>query len=233
MITIVIRMLFLSFALSAALLIQSADSRAQSIPGGSYKDTCRQISVVGGNLVAQCKTAGGDWHNSTLQYHDCSGDIRNDNGTLKCKHSSINPGNPFGQLQEFLPRHTHRRQQAQGPVQEDERGLEQYEHQLQELFGRHMERQRRPRMQGSGSGGSVPRGSYKNSCNDYYTEGNRLYASCKKKNGGRRDTSINYKNCNKDIWNDNGSSPAEAAGRKRLFAQGQLQEHLQEHLRRR
>ncbi|MCA9811194.1 MAG: hypothetical protein KC473_12710, partial [Candidatus Dadabacteria bacterium] len=88
----IFRVLILSFTLSVAIFMQGTDSRAQNIPGGSYKDTCRQISVVGGNLVAQCKTVGGDWHNSTLQYHDCSGDIRNDNGTLKCKHSSINPG---------------------------------------------------------------------------------------------------------------------------------------------
>lgn len=138
---IMTRILFLSLTLCGALLVSGPHSSAQSTPGGSYKQTCRQISVVGGNLVAQCQRADGSWRNSALNYYDCSGDIWNDNGDLACK--------------------------------------------------------------GSGSG-NVPRGSYKNSCNNYYTEGNRLYASCQKRNGGWRDTSINYRNCDKDIWNDNG-----------------------------
>ncbi len=62
--------------------MQGTDSRAQNIPGGSYKDTCRQISVVGGNLIAQCQKVDGNWQSSKLLYHDCSGEIRNENGTI-------------------------------------------------------------------------------------------------------------------------------------------------------
>jgi hypothetical protein len=49
-----------------------------------------------------------------------------------------------------------------------------------------------------------PKGSYKKSCKDIRVDGKYLKAECKKHEGGWRYTDINYKNCDKDIINDNG-----------------------------
>jgi hypothetical protein len=137
----------LSILLFISIIFVGAEAMAQKpVPSGSYKDSCRTIQIVGGTLIAQCQKIDGSWQNSTLQYATCEGDIRNDNGKLKCKQKTK-----------------------------------------------------------SKTSKSAPKGSYKKSCKNYYTEGKRLYAQCEKKNGGWRSSSINYKNCNKDIWNSNGN----------------------------
>lgn len=201
---IIIRILFLSLTLCGAVLVSGPDSSAQSTPGGSYKETCRQISVVGGNLVAQCQRADGSWRNSALNYYDCSGDIWNDNGSLKCKHSSINPGKtPSGSYRDSCRDIRTDGNQLKAQCQKRNGSWNNSKINYKNCSGDIWNDNGDLACKGSGSG-NVPRGSYKNSCNNYYTEGNRLYASCQKKNGGWRDTSINYRNCDKDIWNDNG-----------------------------
>ncbi len=52
---------------------------------------------------------------------------------------------------------------------------------------------------------NVPKGSYRESCKNYEVEGNKLKAWCKRRDGSYHSTSINYKNCKGDIWNDNGN----------------------------
>lgn len=84
--------------LSSALLILSlityVSANAQNIPGGSYKDTCRSIQVLGGTLTAQCQKVDGSWKNTALQYNDCEGGITNQNGNLTCKHG-VKPVKPL------------------------------------------------------------------------------------------------------------------------------------------
>jgi len=55
------------------------------------------------------------------------------------------------------------------------------------------------------AGKQPPNGSYKNSCKNIRVDGKQLKAKCEKKNGKWNNTSIKYKNCNKDIKNDNGN----------------------------
>ena len=53
-------------------------------------------------------------------------------------------------------------------------------------------------------GKQLPNGSYKQSCKDSSVEGKWLYSKCKRTNGNWNNTSLKYKDCNKDIWNNNG-----------------------------
>jgi len=55
-----------------------------SLPKGSYKQTCRYIRVDGKQLKAQCKKTDGGWRDTDINWKNCSGDIYNDNGRLKC-----------------------------------------------------------------------------------------------------------------------------------------------------
>lgn len=206
MTVIISRILFLSFVVCTAIFLQSEDSNAQSIPGGSYKDTCRQISVIGGNLIAQCQRSDGNWQSSKLLYSDCQGDIWNDNGTLKCKHSSINPSGraPAGSYRGSCKDIRVDGNQLKAKCEKRNGAWNNTSLNYKKCSGDIWNENGELGCKGSGSGGKVPAGSYKQSCKDYYTEGNWLYAKCQKKNGGWYNSSIKYSNCNKDIWNNNG-----------------------------
>ncbi len=81
------RIAALSFALIICSLISNVYANAQNLPPGSYKDTCRSISVLGGTLTAQCQRVDGSWKNTAIQYYDCEGGITNENGNLTCRHN--------------------------------------------------------------------------------------------------------------------------------------------------
>lgn len=50
----------------------------------------------------------------------------------------------------------------------------------------------------------LPPGNYKETCRGINVEGNRLWAECRKEDGGWRESSINYNNCYSDLANQNG-----------------------------
>lgn len=175
------------------------------VPNGSYKDTCRMIQVIGGTLIAQCQKKDGTWRNSTLRYETCEGDIRNENGELKCKQKA----KPVKPLPKGSYKSTCKDIRVDGDYlrakcEKRNGGWNNTKIKYKKCSGDIWNDNGELRCKKSGSA-SVPRGSYKKSCKNYYTEGNRLYAKCEKKNGGWKSSSINYKNCNKDIWNDNGN----------------------------
>lgn len=57
-----------------------------------------------------------------------------------------------------------------------------------------------PQWQGSG----LPYGSYQRTCRNIRSNGYRLDATCQKRNGDWRNTSLNYRYCRGAIVNDNG-----------------------------
>src|SRR5262250_3222683 len=50
----------------------------------------------------------------------------------------------------------------------------------------------------------LPRGSYKETCQNIRMYGDRLYAVCETRDGGWRNTSIDVDNCGDGLINDNG-----------------------------
>jgi hypothetical protein len=149
-------------------------------PGGSYQQTCRKIGVRGSTLHAECQNTGGGWQSTELRdYNRCNGEIQNINGNLQCT------GNNRG---------------GYGP--NDGRGDD---HGRDADRGRDHDRDHdgdrdhdRDRYNGA------PRGSYYQTCQNVQVNGNTLTASCQKKNGKTRNTSLhNYQQC-RDIENDNG-----------------------------
>jgi len=68
---------------------------AQSRPSGSYQQTCKNIGVNGSGLHATCKDTNGNWQSTQLaDYQNCSSEIVNDNGTLRCNGGNgYNNGN--------------------------------------------------------------------------------------------------------------------------------------------
>src|ERR1700743_1187601 len=60
-------------------------ANAQSLPPGSYQQTCKNIDYRDNVLAANCQDSGGHWQSALL--HDvagCRSDIINDDGSLRC-----------------------------------------------------------------------------------------------------------------------------------------------------
>ncbi len=58
---------------------------AAQAPGGSYRETCRDVEVRGSTLYANCKDANNEWRRTELRDYDrCGGEIQNLNGSLQC-----------------------------------------------------------------------------------------------------------------------------------------------------
>ena len=55
------------------------------LPRGSYKQTCRDLSVNGDILNAQCQNRNGNWRWSSIDFGDCYGEVVNRNGRLVCE----------------------------------------------------------------------------------------------------------------------------------------------------
>lgn len=55
------------------------------IPAGTYSQTCRNVSVQGDRLVAECQKRNGDWRQTSLDdFQRCTSAPANDNGKLVC-----------------------------------------------------------------------------------------------------------------------------------------------------
>lgn len=80
------------FALIATL--SPVKAFAQSIPPGSYRDSCRNIRVSNGVLSAECAVPDGRMHRKTsIELSKCAGrDIENNSGRLECWLSPAEPG---------------------------------------------------------------------------------------------------------------------------------------------
>jgi hypothetical protein len=170
-------------ALSAMVLV--APVAAQTVPNGSYQQSCRDVAVRGnGVLVATCTAANGQWVNSRLDIASCRrDDIANINGQLTCaryNNGNYNNGN-------YNSNDRDRDWRNRG-----ERGYS----------GNN----------GYGNNGyntgrwALPGGSYTQSCDNTAMRGRMLTASCTASNGSRVTSSLDVSRCRQDsdIANING-----------------------------
>ena len=75
-------------ALVIFLLGLGSLANAQSVPPGSYQQTCKNIDYRGDVLVANCQDSGGHWQNAQLrEVQFCRSDIINDDGALRCSRA--------------------------------------------------------------------------------------------------------------------------------------------------
>jgi len=154
-----------------ALGLGGAAITCQAQPGGSYRQTCRDVSVHGSDLRATCQDQGGNWRNTELRdFNRCNGEIQNLNGNLSC--AGGNSGGGYGS----------------GDHRDGDNRYGDRDH------DRDHDR----------NGYNGPPGSYSQTCSNIQVNGNTLQASCQKKNGKTKTTSLhNFRDC-RDIQNDNG-----------------------------
>ncbi len=164
---------------------------AQSAPSGSYQQTCRNIGVRNYTLYAECQDTSNNWQSTQLRDYDrCSGEIQNINGSLQCTgNGGYNNGGyangGYGNGNYGRDRDRDRDYDHDGDNDRDRNGNWGYN-------------------RGGYGDNGIPYGSYSQTCQNIRVNGNRLDASCQKRNGKLKHTSLNnFQGC-REIENDNG-----------------------------
>jgi hypothetical protein len=176
---------------AAASLIGTALSpaAAQSVPNGSYQQSCTNIRIRGDQLIARCNLPRGGTARSSITLDSCRrGDIANVNGQLTCNGN----GNGYGR--------GHRDGNGNYNGNGNHNGNGDYNGN-----GNH---NGNGDYNGNGNyngNGYAPGGSYQGSCTNIQMNGSTLTASCTPPNGSRITSSINASQCRgADIANVNG-----------------------------
>ncbi|MDB5043446.1 MAG: hypothetical protein JWN27_4172 [Candidatus Eremiobacteraeota bacterium] len=182
--------LILRAMLGVSLLAASiAPAGAQTVPSGSYQQSCTNVHTRGDQLIANCTSSQGGRVRSSIALDSCRGDIANSNGQLICNVD--NSGNGY--------RHNHHNGQNGNGNYGGGNGN--YGGQNGNYGGGNGN-------YGGGNGnygGSTPAGSYQQSCNNAGMRGGLLTATCPESNGSQLTTSLNVRQCGgTDIANRNG-----------------------------
>jgi hypothetical protein len=88
-----------AIAAAAMLLPLAAAPAAAQMPGGSYRQSCRDVQVRGDRLTAICRTRDGGWNQTSIgSIGQCAGGIANSDGRLVCgtRGGGFNTGSESG-----------------------------------------------------------------------------------------------------------------------------------------
>ena len=154
-------------------------AQQSGVPSGGYTQTCQDIRTHGTTLEARCQTRDNQWNQTSLRdFNQCTGEIENDNGNLTCSKG----GNSGQDRHRDQP--GDRRDNGQGDRHDNQPG---------DRRDRHDDHN------------GPPSGGYMQTCRDLQTFGSTLQASCQKRNGRWRQTSLrHFDRCVGEIENNNG-----------------------------
>jgi hypothetical protein len=206
----------------AGLLMAASAAQADSIPPGSYQQTCTGINADWRTVSANCRTRNGGWNYTELDdYRRCNSDIMNDNGNLRCADFDQRNDDDWRDNRDhndWAPRGSY--QQSCRNINVDGRSLtaecqdRRYRWRYTELddFRRcrgdiaNVDGMLRCSDQGQydDSDDELPRGSWRSSCRNYRVYGSVLYAECRTRSGRYTQTSIDYRRCRREISNIDG-----------------------------
>jgi hypothetical protein len=179
-----------------------------SLPHGSYRQTCRELRMRGDMLFGRCQTVDGRWVRTSLDdVQRCVGEIVNDDGQLQCSRSPWQASGPY--MQTCSPVYVRGDDLRARCATRDGRwvwtALDHYQAcrapivnwdgQLRcggdrdEDRGRDFDRDRdRDRER------RLPGGTWAETCRDIEMQGDRLHARCQTKDGGWRWSDVD------DVW---------------------------------
>jgi CVNH domain len=210
-----------------------SSSSAQSIPPGSYQQTCKNIDVRNDVLSANCQDSSGHWQSVLLRdVGSCRSDIINDDGALRCGrgvgyqtgNQAGVPGGSYVQSCQEVRVHGDDLEARCQTSSGDWKGtkLDDYNKchgdivndngKLRCIAGG-------PAGYGGGYQGGYTSpvggfsGPYTQSCKDIKSHGDDLEARCKTRNGDWHKTSLDdYQKCHGQIINDDGNLRCAPAG---------------------
>lgn len=152
---------------------------ASAQPSGSYRDSCEDISAGTNTLRALCRTEDGEWNRTRLEgYASCTGDIANDDGRLVCRDDEDDRS------------YNNDDDDRRGAYNDDDDN----------------DNDRADRRYGDDDSrrAGLPSGNYDVSCRRERVSRGVLYAECRDRDGNWRDASLDFRNCRREISNDNG-----------------------------
>lgn len=214
------------------MLVGASAGWAQTVPSGSYQQTCKDIGVRNDVLTARCQDTGGSWRDTQLRdVSSCSGDVFNDNGALRCNGGggAYNAGYNGGYYQGGIPggsySQTCRDVRVRGNDLEAKCQTVNGDWRDTRLngFGRCSgdisNEDGQLRCAGSGYNGpggynqGYPGGSYTQTCRDIRKHGDTLEAKCQSRDGDWHKTTLNdYDDCRGQIVNEDGNLRCENSG---------------------
>lgn len=170
------------------------------LPRGSYKQSCQNAYVEGKWLYAKCQKTNGNWSNSSIKYSDCNKDIWNNNGVLTCGGGSNLPKGSYKQsCKDAYVEGNWLYAKCQKNNGSWYNSSIKYSDCNKDIWNNNG-----VLTCGGGGSSNLPKGSYKETCNNIYVEGNILEADCLNRNGKYSHSGIKYKNCSRGIWNNKG-----------------------------
>ncbi|MBZ5534139.1 MAG: CVNH domain-containing protein [Acidobacteriia bacterium] len=193
--------LLFAFFIAILLAVAAQQCLADNLPGGSYQQSCRNMSANGGTLSAQCRTRSGNWPNTSLpNYHQCIGDIQNQDGQLRCNRGAAPPGGSYTRScrDVWLENGTlHASCQNRGGV-----WITSVLPNISQCRGDIQNQEGQLRCD---RGATPPGGSYTASCRDIWLDNQTLHANCQNRNGGWVSSTIpDISRCRGDIQNQDG-----------------------------
>jgi len=195
-----LRVLF-GLVTAIGLAVVSSLVQADPLPGGSYQQSCRNLSADGGTLRGECRTRGGNWTGTRLDnIHQCVGDIDNEDGQLRCSRGAAPPrGSYSGSCRDIWfasdTLHAGCADRAHGWSATSLGEISQCRGDIANMNGQlHCDK-----------GAPAPPGSYRQSCRDIVHVDGTLRASCQDRNGAWIASTLNdpYR-CVGDIANMDG-----------------------------
>jgi CVNH domain len=214
------RRLFIYIAVALAFItVQGTAVMAQSIPSGSYQQTCKNIALRGDVLSANCQDADGKWEATLLRdYRSCGTDIVNDNGALRCGNTAggLQPGPQAG-----MPNGSYTQSCQEIRINGDDLEARCQTHdggwhktKLDDFQKCHGDVANENGNLRCIAGGYVAPGvypavagtPYTQTCKDIKSHGDSLDARCKTRGGDWHNTSLDdYRKCKGQIVNDDGN----------------------------
>jgi major membrane immunogen (membrane-anchored lipoprotein) len=204
-----------------------SSSQWQGLPGGTYTETCQDISVNGNTLQARCQASGGDWRQTSIDYRQCGGQIINDDGRLRCGEGSGSGaghvGLPSGSYAETCHDIRTNGTVLQARCQKRDGSFHKTSIDYRQCGGRVFNDDGNLRC-GEASGGyshpgdyddddrrggrqgGIPHGDYRQTCRNIRINGDKLEAECQERDGDWHGTSLDdFNRCRSEIVNNDGN----------------------------
>ncbi len=182
----------------------ASDSDARSYPHGDYKNSCRDINVIGDVLEAECQRKDGKWEDTHLYYKSCDGSISNDDGDLVCDKDQHAKWDPPGSYQQSCKDASVEKDELEAQCKGKDGSWNWSSLNFKKCYddisnddGKLVCGRRHHHAQ-------LPHGSYQDSCKHIEIDGNTLHAECKDTRGKWRDSSLDVKGCRGDVNNIDG-----------------------------
>ena len=221
-----------SWAIALLCIAIQGIGQAQSVPSGSYQQSCRNVGIQDNMLTANCQDSDGKWEATQLRdFQSCGGDIMNDNGALRC---AANGSAPVSGYQAGVPNGSYtqtcqdvhvdgddlkaRCQTADGNWHNTK--LDDYQKCRGDVANENGKLRCVSGSYAPGYPGGVYHGpvgvvgnSYTQTCKDIKSHGDELEARCKNAHGDWQNTSLHdYRKCHGQIVNQDGALRCVATG---------------------